>query len=227
MTVQYAKAAENIQELRNFYNQEFKKVIIKDEDRAYQWMAHRLFKKYIVDKDVIDIGCGGGFFLKELRRIARTAVGVDLSDEALRIASRENKNNLVQGSAEDLPFHSGRFDAVFCLGSAEHFADIPKALQEMSRALKKDGWIFLMVPNLFWYKDVLSVLKTGDICERNQKYEFFATPTQWVSLFKESGLTVKKSWKYNGISKNNLKQMIKDLVIPFNLSYHIIFGLQP
>ena len=226
MTVQYGKTAENIQELRDFYNDEFKKVLIKDEDRAYRWMAHQLFRKYIVDKNVIDIGCGGGYFLKELSRIAHTAIGMDLSDEALRIASQENQNNLVQGSAEDLPFESGRFDSVFCLGSIEHFSDIPQALREMSRVTKKDGWIFLMVPNLFWYKDIISVFKTGNICDRNQKFEFFASPGQWASILKEAGLTVKKAWKYNGISKSNLKQMIKDIVIPFNLSYHIIFGVQ-
>lgn len=226
MSVKYGEAPANIQELRDFYDQEFKKVLIKDEDRAYQWMAHELFKPFIAGKKVIDIGCGGGFFLKELSQIASKAIGMDLSEEALRISLSQTKNPLVQGSAEELPFEDGAFDAAFCLGSLEHFLDIPKALREMGRIIKRDGWIFVMVPNLFWYKDIWSVLKTGNICDRNQRYEFFASPAQWAAVISQAGLRVRKSWKYNGIAKNNLKQMIKDLIIPFNLSYHIIFAIQ-
>lgn len=217
----------SILELRHFYDQEFKRTVIKDEDRAYHWMAHSLFKPFIMNKRVLDVGCGGGFFLKEARQFASYAVGMDLSGEALRIASQTNQNCLTQGSAEDLPFENESFNTIFCLGSLEHFSDIQKALKEMGRVCRKNGWVFAMVPNLFWYKDVISVLRSGDICDRNQRYEFFASPSQWAEVISSSGVKIKKTWKYNGISKSALKQRIKDLVIPKNLSYHIIFGCQP
>ncbi len=192
-------------------------------------MAHKRFKNYILGKQVLDVGCGGGFFLKELKKLANKAVGIDLSGEALRIATNSisGSDNLAQGSAEELPFKSDSFDAVFCLGSLEHFSDIQKALREMGRISRKEGWIFVMVPNLFWYKDIISVFKTGDVCSRNQRYEFFASPSHWAEIVSSAGLKIKKIWKYNGISKHSWKQAIKDLVIPKNLSYHIIFAAQP
>ena len=225
MTKQSVATQISIQELRNFYDEEFKHSVIKDEDRAYQWMARKLFRSYAVSKKVLDVGCGGGFFLKEVRQIAASALGVDLSTEALLIAAQVNpKKLLAQASAEDLPYGDKTFDCVFCLGSLEHFLDISKALAEMKRIVRKDGWIFLMVPNLFWYKDILSVLKSGDISPRNQRYEFFAAPSRWKHIISEAGLKIKEKWKYNGISKSPLKQWLKDRLIPLNLSYHIIFG---
>ena len=225
MTRAYGLTPANTDELREFYDQEFKKGIIKDEDRAYAWMAQTLFKPYLAQRKVLDVGCGGGFFLSELRKIAGDASGIDLSGEALRIAEKLNpKSILAQGSAEDLPYKNETFDCVFCLGSLEHFLNIPQALKEMARVTRKNGWIFLMVPNLFWYKDILSVLKNGGIGERNQLYEFFATPVQWQQIIETSGLRVEKRWKYNGISKSRVKQWFKDVLIPFNLSYHMIFG---
>lgn len=225
MTKQFMTTQGSIQELRGFYDEEFKHSIIKDEDRAYRWMAKKLFRSYAAGKKVLDVGCGGGFFLKEVRQIAASALGVDLSGEALRIAAQTNpKELLLQASAEHLPYDDKMFDCVFCLGSLEHFSDISKALTEMKRVVRKDGWIFLMVPNLFWYKDILSVLKTGDIGPRNQRYEFFAVPSRWKQIISEVGLNVEKQWKYNGISKSASKQWLKDRLIPLNLSYHIIFG---
>ncbi len=228
MTTEYGKTATSTQELRDFYDQAFKQTIIKDEERAYRWMAQKLFRPYLAGKMVLDVGCGGGFFLSELRPLVKFASGIDLSGEALRIASRSNKSGvLVQSSAEELPYISHSFDIVICLGSLEHFLNVQKALGEMRRVVRHDGWIFVMVPNLFWYKDVISVLRTGNIGHRNQRYEFFATPSEWKETVSKAGLKIEKCWKYNGIAKSAFKQWWKDRLIPMNLSYHIILGCRP
>ena len=214
-----------VQDIRHFYDQEFKRGVIKDEDRAYRWMAQKLFRPHLMGKKILDVGCGGGFFLKELRGLTASAIGIDLSGEALRIASQNNpKGCLVQGSAEDLPYSDESFDCLSCLGSLEHFSNIPAALREFRRVVREGGQLFLMVPNLFWYKDILSVLITGDIGYRNQQYEFFATVSKWKQIVSESGLKIENCWKYNGISKSPLKQWLKDRLIPLNVSYHIIFA---
>ena len=214
-----------VQDIRHFYDQEFKRGVIKDEDRAYRWMAQKLFRPYLERKKILDVGCGGGFFLKELHSVAALAIGIDLSGEALRIASQNNPQGyLVQGSAEVLPYSDESFDCLSCLGSLEHFSNIPVALKEFRRVVREGGQLFLMVPNLFWYKDILSVLMTGDIGYRNQQYEFFATVSKWKQIVLESGLKIENYWKYNGISKSPLKQWLKDRLIPVNVSYHIIFA---
>jgi len=219
--------APNAEALKAFYDQEFKTNIIKDEDRAYQWFAEKRLAPFLRGKRVLDVGCGGGFFLQHLARSTDSVVGLDISDEALNIARRNNpKVRLEQGSAEAMPFEDRSFDTLVCLGSLEHFLDIQAALSEMARVTSDLGWVFVMVPNLFWYKDILSVMKTGDIKTRNQSYEVFASPSQWAKVLGHKGLKIERKWKYNGISASTVKQVIKDWIIPTNLSYHLIFGLR-
>ena len=140
----YKTKPSSIQELREFYDQEFQRHIIKDEDKSYRWMAEKLLKPFLSGKKILDVGCGGGFFLKYISNDAKLHVGVDLSTQALEIASRSSSSShYVQGSAEELPFSAQSFGGLVCLGSLEHFLDIPKALNEFRRVLKDDGWLFL------------------------------------------------------------------------------------
>ncbi|OGW79512.1 MAG: hypothetical protein A3G33_06865 [Omnitrophica bacterium RIFCSPLOWO2_12_FULL_44_17] len=222
------KKPSSVEDLRHFYDQEYSVQVIKDDDRAYSWMSAQLLKKYAAGKWLLDVGCGGGFLLKELQKFTPYTFGLDISQTALRISQKTSPSSkLVQGSAENLPFHKNTFDSLICLGSLEHFYDISIALGEFHRVVKPDGRIIIMVPNSFWYKDILSVWQTGDIGERNQTYEFFATCTQWKTIITQNQFKICQVLKYNGISSNPAKQWLKDLLIPLNLSYHFIFLCQP
>jgi SAM-dependent methyltransferase len=77
----------------------------------------------------IDIGCGEGW----VELLNPDVVGVDFSEVALNRARENGAVNLVQASAEALPFEDGSFDLAVSLGSLEHFADSQAALREMAR----------------------------------------------------------------------------------------------
>jgi SAM-dependent methyltransferase len=53
----------------------------------------------------------------------------------------------VQGDAARLPFASRSFDAVIASHSLEHFENLKGALQEIGRVLKRDGALFVAVPD--------------------------------------------------------------------------------
>jgi SAM-dependent methyltransferase len=53
--------------------------------------------------------------------------------------------NWMGGSALDLPFPSGRFDAVLCQLGLQFFPDQPKALREMRRVVRGPGRVALSV----------------------------------------------------------------------------------
>ncbi|MFH1663864.1 MAG: methyltransferase domain-containing protein [archaeon] len=98
------------------------------------------------DKMLLDVGCGGGFFLKEAEKFVH-CIGTDFSSVALETAKKNTNSGLVLASASRLPFKKESFDFIACLGSLEHFIEIKKALSEMNRVLKKNGKINLYVPN--------------------------------------------------------------------------------
>lgn len=223
-----AKTFDDIQEE---YNHLFETSKVRDEDRAYRWFARTIFKKDPKIETLMDLACGGGYFLRECRDESKGKVkltGIDISTTALELSKKEcPEAEYFQGVAEKLPFENEQFDAITCLGSMEHFLDIPGAIGEMIRVTKKDGWVFILVPNQFWYKDLWAVFWTGDKKDRNQTQERFATRLEWQETIESAGLKVVETIKYNGIAKYGWKQWLKDLLVPTNLSYHFLYVCKP
>jgi ubiquinone/menaquinone biosynthesis C-methylase UbiE len=77
----------------------------------------------------VDVGCGEGW----LEMLNPDVVGVDFSAVALERARENGALNLVQASAEALPFDDASFDLAVSLGCLEHFADSRAALRELAR----------------------------------------------------------------------------------------------
>jgi len=97
---------------------------------------------------LLDVSSGSGFLLKAARDRGLEAVGVDLSDQAVRIAKQVAPGaGLAVGTGEQLAFRNATFDYVSCLGSLEHFLDMGRGVQEMLRVAKPDARFCIMVPN--------------------------------------------------------------------------------
>lgn len=217
----------NLEELQKHYDDLYAETPVRDDDRGYQWLAGKLYEKMPELTSLLDVACGGGYFLREVGRRAKGTIsltGIDISSVALKLAQQEiSQASLVLASAEEMPFKDESFDAISCLGSMEHFLDIAKAIAEMKRVIRPKGIFFILLPNMFWYKDILSVLCTGNRKTRNQIHERFASLGEWVNLFKDLGLEVVSVDKYNGIARNPWKQRLKDCLIPLRVSYHFLF----
>lgn len=209
------------------YDRLYKEAPIRDEDRAYAWIAQQLRKNAPEAGSILDVACGGGYFLREIGRVYGPSVklsGIDISNEALSIARKECPTATYQNSAaETMPFADATFDAITCLGSLEHFLNIEQALAEFKRVLKPGGMVLAMVPNIMWYQDILAVLFTKNRKSRNQTHELFASHGEWKEMLEKAGFTVTRSLKYNGIAKSSWKQFLKDLLIPERFSYHFIY----
>ena len=89
---------------------------------------------------LLDVGCGGGVFLKRALETGCTAVGLDHSGDMVRLARKttEGRVRVVQGSADDLPFGDGEFTALSSLIAFFFFADPVAALREFRRVLSPD-----------------------------------------------------------------------------------------
>jgi demethylmenaquinone methyltransferase / 2-methoxy-6-polyprenyl-1,4-benzoquinol methylase len=86
---------------------------------------------------VLDLGCGTGKLGALLASRCRV-VGIDVSQEMLRLAQRAHGSRLryVQGSAFRLPFCSGSFDAGVSGFVLRNLEDLPAAFAELSRVLR-------------------------------------------------------------------------------------------
>lgn len=78
------------------------------------------------------------------------AYGVDISEPTLRQAHGAFEDNGLLCSVSDLrelPFLDGSFDAVYSMGTIEHFDETEQAVEEIARVLKPGGRAIVGVPN--------------------------------------------------------------------------------
>lgn len=99
-----------------------------------------LATRYARDRDVLEVGCGTGLILERLARVARRAVGIDLSPGMLAKA-RERGLEAREGSATDLPFDDASFDVTCSFKVLAHVPDIRRALAEMARVTRPGGHV--------------------------------------------------------------------------------------
>ena len=116
------------------------------------------FKKgFFKNKKIIDVGCGGGRYSNALRLLrAKSVIGVDYSDDGLKIAKKNYKHKnlfFLKQNVLNLKFKSRSFDIVFSNGVLHHTSNLEKGIEELHRICKKGGYIYLYLygaGGLYW-----------------------------------------------------------------------------
>lgn len=98
---------------------------------------------------ILDVGCGTGIMLGELRRYGR-ATGVDVSATALRFCRMRGESGLVLAAGDGLPFPDGSFDCVTAFGVVEHIDADLAAVGEWARVLRPGAPLVLLTSAYRW-----------------------------------------------------------------------------
>lgn len=121
------------------------------EDCSKNWFLDKEFTDKIIriiisnkPKKVLDVGCGAGYYVRELRKRKIDTLGIDMSEKAI---SQAPKPYCAVGDALNLKFKSNYFDFVFAVLLISHVNDRNISIREMKRVLKKDGKLLLVFPN--------------------------------------------------------------------------------
>lgn len=103
----------------------------------------------VANKDVLELGCGGGQWTIRVARQGARAAGQDISDAQVEYARElatlahiqpPAQAEFRQGNAEDLAaWPDESFDIVFSNFGAVGFVDIAKCFREVGRVLRKGG----------------------------------------------------------------------------------------
>jgi ubiquinone/menaquinone biosynthesis C-methylase UbiE len=114
-------------------------------------MQQRIIKKLSEETDlgeVIEFGCGTGFFTKVIAGKAKHVIATDLSDEMLEVAGKQLKEfhniTIQKTDCESTPFPSGKFDTIVMVNLIHFIKNPPGCLQESHRILKNSGLLVLV-----------------------------------------------------------------------------------
>src|SRR3989344_5803198 len=101
-------------------------------------------KKHLRDGNVLDIGCGNGFYSKLFNK---KYIGIDKDEKAIDRARKlypEKKFEVM--NTTHLNFKDNEFETIFSSLVLHHLSDIDlfKTTKEIKRIIKKDGQIYII-----------------------------------------------------------------------------------
>lgn len=102
--------------------------------------------------DLLDVGCGDGYFLDKYAAGVRSIAGLDHSELAISSALGRHKNRIaagtakfVRGEAARIPWPDGAFSVVTSMGSFVVFPEPLETLIEMHRVLRPGGRALILL----------------------------------------------------------------------------------
>jgi ubiquinone/menaquinone biosynthesis C-methylase UbiE len=114
---------------------------------------------------LLDIGCGTGIFLPELRRRTNELWAIDnqLQDRSLKgmLRAENVEANIAAADLLKLPFKNERFDALLLISVLEHIEDLSSAVGEIMRVVKPGGMVVAGFPTKNALTDKLLGASTG------------------------------------------------------------------
>ncbi len=107
-----------------------------------------LIRRYVPleNKRMLDIGCGIGTYVSQLRRFSDEVYGVDVDPARVKEGGR-SVPSLSVARGEELPFQDESFDTVLLHEVLEHVEDDRQTICEAHRVTKVGGSIFIYAPN--------------------------------------------------------------------------------
>jgi SAM-dependent methyltransferase len=126
---------------------EYYRAVARGYDQTFKTPMHSIMdaeEKEVIgiwltgSRSVLDVGCGTGRILRFLREWGARPVGLDISRPMLEVARTLNPGvDLVQATAESLPFMEGSFDAATsAYGCLSHVESFERAMAEIARVAR-------------------------------------------------------------------------------------------
>ncbi|TVZ38628.1 3-demethylubiquinone-9 3-methyltransferase [Alteromonadaceae bacterium 2753L.S.0a.02] len=168
----------------------------------------------VAEKQVLDIGCGGGILCEALWQRGAQVTGIDMGEAPLEVAKLHALEsgaqvNYLQTTAEDhAQSKSGHYDVVTCLEMLEHVPNPASTIRASAKLLKDDGDIFFSTINrnpksyafaILGAEYLLKLLPKG-----THEYGKFIRPSELTAWLREAGLMAKHiiGISYNPVTKH-------------------------
>lgn len=186
----------------------------------------------ICDREVVEVGCGGGILTESLAKQGGQVLGVDPAGGPLTVA----KIHALEEGLGDYPIYeqttaetlalsrSEEFDVVVAYEMLEHVPDYAITVNALAQLARPDGHLFFSTINrhpkayltmILGGEYVLKILPLG-----THEYEKFIRPSELAQAARDAGLTVKSltGYRYNPFSRST--SLCDDLDVNYLMHAH-------
>ena len=148
---------------------------------------------------ILDLGCSRGYVTKLLSQNAEQAIGIDLNEELLELAKKENNGSNINYYQSDLSeinqLGLSDVDGIWSSFTIAYFPDFAPVLKKWLNCLKPGGWIAIVeMDDLFAHKPIStrSQLKFKQFYQnqRSQNVYDFEMGRKIRELLVNEGLTI-------------------------------------
>lgn len=149
----------------------------------------KLIQKLKIGRKILDVGCGGGFFLTSLNDSWKKH-GIDINSFAVKYGRDTFGIDILKGNLREISFSDETFNVVNMRSTIEHLPDPMSELYETHRILRKGGMISICTPNIGGVCGKIYKEKFRFVCPAHHIY-YFSTKTL-SRLLKKAGFKIQK-----------------------------------
>ncbi|AXT40197.1 bifunctional 2-polyprenyl-6-hydroxyphenol methylase/3-demethylubiquinol 3-O-methyltransferase UbiG [Alteromonas sp. BL110] len=152
----------------------------------------------LFDKEVVDIGCGGGILAESMARAGAIVTGLDMAEASLEVAKLHGlesgiKVDYVCSTAEAFAqTNAGKFDVVTCMEMLEHVPDPASVVMACAKLVKPGGHVFFSTLNRNLKSYLMGILGAEYILKLVPKgthdHGKFIKPSELMAMTDQAGL---------------------------------------
>jgi SAM-dependent methyltransferase len=127
----------------------YRRVVLRDHVRFVEQALGRAAASASTPRRhlLLDVGCGGGLFLRMMAERGFRGIGLDFSEEAARLTWRRQATPALCGSLDHAPLRAGTVLCITMFHVLEHLPDPRIFLIGAHRLLASGGRLVVQVPN--------------------------------------------------------------------------------
>jgi len=170
----------------------------------------------VKNKNILDIGCGGGILTESLTQLGAYSTGIDMNKSLIEIAKLhqletgltiEYRHQSAEAIAAELPEN---YDVITCMEMLEHVPDPAAIVKACAKLVKPGGHVFFSTLNRNPKSYLMAILGAEYVLKLLPKnthdFSKFIKPSELSSWLREAGLSIKEM---RGIAYNPFTKQFK------------------